>query len=95
MNLLYKLNMKTVSLVFPHQLFKQNKALNNTNAVYLIEEFLFFKQYLFHFQKLLLHRASMKAYEAYLKEKGFEVQYIESNKPISDIRQLIVHLALS
>ncbi|WP_438944783.1 cryptochrome/photolyase family protein [Sediminibacterium sp.] len=84
--------MKTVSLVFPNQLFKQNKALNNIYKVYLIEESLFFNQYSFHFQKLLLHRASMKAYEAYLKEKGLEVQYIEANQPISDIRQLIPFL---
>lgn len=85
--------MKTVSLVFPHQLFKQNKALNNIYKVYLIEESLFFNQYSFHFQKLLLHRASMKAYEAYLKENGLEVEYIEANQPISDIRQLIPNLA--
>ena len=85
--------MKTVSLVFPNQLFKQNKALNNIYKVYLIEESLFFNQYSFHFQKLLLHRASMKAYEAYLKENGLEVEYIEANQTISDIRQLIPNLA--
>lgn len=84
--------MKTISLVFPHQLFKQNKALDKKYPVFLIEEFLFFNQFSFHFQKLLLHRASMKAYEAYLKEKGLEVQYIEANQPISDIRQLIPFL---
>jgi len=57
--------MKTISLIFPHQLFKYSSALEKNNPVYLIEEWLFFNQYAFNYQKLLLHRASMKAYEAF------------------------------
>ena len=45
----------------------------------LIEEFLFFRHYKFHKQKLVLHRASMKYYEGYLLENGVKVTYIDSN----------------
>ena len=43
----------------------------------LIEEPLFFTQYDFHIQKLILHRASMKFYENYLKQKNILVEYFE------------------
>jgi len=58
-----------ISLLFPHQLFEKNKALATGREVYLIEEFLFFNQYAFHQQKLVLHRASMKAYADLLIKK--------------------------
>ena len=84
--------MKTVNLVFPHQLFKESEALFEKKPVYLIEEWLFFRQYSFHYQKLLLHRASMKAYESYLKAAGHSVQYIDSQNPLSNILELIPYL---
>ena len=69
-------------LVFPHQLFKKHPALHGKNThVVLIEDALFFgdKKYpaSFHKQKLWLHRASMKRYEAALREKGIDVEYID------------------
>lgn len=71
--------MSDVTLVYPHQLFLISKsaALEHDRPVVLIEEPLFFTQFRFHKQKLMLHRASMKAYEAYLKEHDFEVTYLE------------------
>ncbi|WP_373397822.1 cryptochrome/photolyase family protein [Algoriphagus halophilus] len=54
---------KAINLIFPHQLFSTGPLLENGNEIYLIEEFLFFKQYRFHQQKLAFHRASMKAYQ--------------------------------
>lgn len=51
---------KSVFLLFPHQLFRQVDALQEVDEVYLIEEYLFFNQYAFHQQKLLLLRSSMK-----------------------------------
>ncbi|MGA1932201.1 cryptochrome/photolyase family protein [Arcobacter sp. YIC-464] len=63
-------------LVYPHQLFEDITNFRNKKIV-LVEEPLFFTQYEFHIQKLVLHRASMKFYENYLKEKGFEVEYYE------------------
>lgn len=81
--------MKEVSIVFPHQLFRNHPALHQQRAVILIEEVLFFKQYRFHKNKLVFHRASMKSYENYLTKKGFEVIYIDAQDVRSDTRQLV------
>lgn len=81
--------MKEVSLVFPHQLFEDHPSLKKERPVYLVEEFLFFRQYNFHKQKLAFHRASMKYYKDLLTEKGYQVSYIESNNPLSNARDLI------
>ncbi len=84
--------MNVIAIVFPHQLFEEHPALLNTRPVYLIEEFLFFKQYNFHKQKLVFHRASMKAYQTYLQNKGYEVRYIEAKEKIADVRNLLPFL---
>jgi deoxyribodipyrimidine photolyase-related protein len=84
--------MSSATLIFPHQLFKDHPAVLQSRKVYLIEERLFFKQYNFHQQKLVLHRASMKNYAAYLTSKKTEVEYIESVNNLSDVRQLIPYL---
>ncbi|MFK7784100.1 MAG: cryptochrome/photolyase family protein [Crocinitomicaceae bacterium] len=81
--------MKNIQLVFPHQLFENLSQLDDQAEVFLIEEWLFFKQYPFHKQKIVFHRATMKAYERYLKESGFKVMYVESIEERSDIRKLI------
>ena len=85
--------MKSVSLVFPHQLFEQHPALQKDRPIYLVEEWLFFRQYNFHQQKLILHRSGMKFYEAFLKEKNHQVEYIETSDERNDVRQLILFLA--
>ncbi|SEF55887.1 deoxyribodipyrimidine photolyase-related protein [Halpernia humi] len=77
---------KKVNLIFPHQLFKNHSLLDLEGDFYLIEEYLFFKQYKFHKQKLAFHRASMKCYQNYLEEKGLSIIYIESADELSDIR---------
>lgn len=81
-----------IGLVFPHQLFEQNILANNCETIYLVEEYLFFKQYAFHKQKIAFHRASMKFYENYLQSQGIKVEYIESQNELSDIRKLIPYL---
>ena len=81
--------MHKIFLVFPHQLFKDISRLKLADEVCLIEEFLFFKQYSFHKQKLLLHRASMKYYEDYLIENGIKVKYTDAVMVESDIRIFI------
>ena len=80
--------MNEVTIVFPHQLFEQHPALSIGRPVYLIEEELFFRQYKFHKQKLVLHRASMKCYEEWLSHK-YQVNYIESIQEESNIITLI------
>jgi deoxyribodipyrimidine photolyase-related protein len=84
--------MKLATLIFPHQLFESNPAILPNAEVFLVEEFLFFKHYNFHRQKLKFHRATMKFYEDYLIKKGIRVNYIESNNELSDVRKLIPHL---
>lgn len=85
--------MNAVNLIFPHQLFEKSVLIDNGLPVYLVEEFLYFKQYPFHKQKIAFHRATMKYYEAYLIQKGVNVNYIEAIESTADIRQLIPALA--
>lgn len=84
--------MNELSLVFPHQLFKNNPALAKDRPVYLVEETLFFSYQNFHKQKLVFHRASMKAYANYLNNSGFQVNYIEFDSELADTRALIKKL---
>jgi deoxyribodipyrimidine photolyase-related protein len=85
--------MKEVTLIFPHQLFAPSPLLSLKHLIILLEEFLFFKQYAFHQQKILFHRASMKAYADELMHHGHEVNYIDSTDYRSDIRKLVPYLA--
>ena len=78
---------KSINLIFPHQLFSESPLLENGHDVYLIEEYLFFRQFKFHKQKIAFHRASMKSYCAYVEARGTKVHYIESDHELSDIRQ--------
>ena len=79
--------MKAINIIFPHQLYLQTPILENNSETYLIEEYLFFKQYKFHKQKIAFHRASMKAYQNYLEGLNKTVHYIDSDNELSDIRQ--------
>lgn len=82
-----------ITLIFPHQLLKEHPALDKGRPVWLVEEFLFFRQYPFHKLKLIFHRASMKAFAAGLKAKGFDVNYMYAAEETADIRKLIPYLA--
>ncbi len=80
------------TLIFPHQLFEDTTLLPLNETVYMVEEWLFFKQYPFHKQKLMLHRASMQCYKAYLETKGHNVKYIQATEAESDVRILLQKL---
>ena len=82
-------------LLFPHQLFKEIDLLKQFDKIYLIEESLFFTQYKFHKQKMVLHRASMKYYENYLTENNISVEYIQATDSASDVTELIKTLELN
>ena len=85
--------MKTINLIFPHQLFEESPIFQVNAPVYLIEEYLFFNQYSFHKQKIAFHRATMKRYADFLKkEKSIKVHYIQAIEQVSDIRLLIATL---
>lgn len=85
--------MKEVNLLFPHQLFEESPLPLNQYPLYTVEEYLFFNQYAFHKQKIAFHRTSMKKYAAFLEAKAVEVNYIDAQEEISDVRNLIPALA--
>ena len=85
--------MNKIGLLFPHQLFQQHEIFEICDTIYLIEEFLFFKQYAFHKQKIAFHRASMKALHAQLSDQELSVQYVDSQLDHSDIRVFIPKIA--
>ena len=70
----------SAAIILPNQLFKQNPILAPNRMVFLVEEWHYFNQYNFHKEKLVLHRASMKFYEQFLKDKGYKVVYIEADQ---------------
>ncbi|WP_430908899.1 cryptochrome/photolyase family protein [Maribacter sp. 2-571] len=81
-----------VNIIFPHQLFKEHPLIGNGYPIYLVEEYLYFKQYPFHKQKIAYHRATMKCFEAVLRQKKQNPVYVEAVDAISDIRKLVPHL---
>ncbi len=71
-----------VTLIFPHQLFTDHPSLDQSRPAYLLEDALLFGgdphwPINFHRKKLILHRASMKAYAARLEQEGFTVHYVD------------------
>lgn len=70
-----------VTLIFPHQLFKDHPALDKSRKIFLIEDPLFFSDIRyplnFHKKKLIFHRASMKFYEKFLTDQGYDVVYLQ------------------
>lgn len=84
--------MKKAQIIFPNQLFQDISHLEKSFPVFLVEEYLFFRQYKFHQQKIAFHRATMKFYESYLTEAGFTVHYIDATSEWSDVRNFIKKL---
>jgi deoxyribodipyrimidine photolyase-related protein len=82
-------NKSKVNLIFPHQLFETSRLIDNGFDIYLVEEYLFFRHYKFHKQKIAFHRASMKAYQAYLESKSRTVFYIDAFEDNASITSLI------
>jgi deoxyribodipyrimidine photolyase-related protein len=89
----FGMHLKSVTLIFPHQLFEKHPAVQTDRVVYLIEEELYFNQYSFNKKKLILHRASMRYYSDFLRDKGLNVEYIDARNPLCDIRKLVPYLA--
>ena len=81
--------MPAITIIFPHQLYKLHPAIDKSRKIILVEEWLFFKQYNFHKQKIVLHRATMQFYYSHLKSQGFNVEYIAVQDERSEVRQLI------
>lgn len=85
-------------LIYPHQLFSVHPITSARCKLYfLIEDPLFFQQYSFHRQKLILHRASMQSFSRRLKKLGFQVKYIEAQelKQSGDIAAILSRLGVT
>ncbi len=78
--------MKPATIIFPHQLFKHHPALSKGREIFLVEEQLFFSgapsSLQFHKKKLMLHRASMQAYQRRLQSQGYHVHYVDFRKDL-------------
>jgi deoxyribodipyrimidine photolyase-related protein len=81
----------TFFILYPHHLFESLEPLRG-HKILLVEESFFFTYYRFHVQKLILHRASMKFYEAYLIENGFDVEYLEDDTALEKYQNNTVTL---
>jgi deoxyribodipyrimidine photolyase-related protein len=78
-----------IGIVFPHQLFETSLIIDTCSKIYIIEEYLFFKQFAFHKQKLAFHRASMQFYASYLLAQNKAVIYVDAQHDESDIRHFV------
>ncbi len=81
-------------LIFPHQLFAEHFSYDPKTLFIFIEDDLFFREFTFHKQKLILHRASMQFHYKRLQNAGFEVEYIEtstSQTSMDRLAELLTH----
>jgi deoxyribodipyrimidine photolyase-related protein len=86
--------LSTAVLLFPHQLFAQHEAFCINMPIVLIEEYLFFSQFRFHKKKLVLHRATMKNWQAEKEKQGYTILYVEAaQNPQHDVRRWIQQAA--
>jgi deoxyribodipyrimidine photolyase-related protein len=84
---------KKAAVIFPNQLFETNFETFNGSEIFIIEEFLFFKQFSFHKQKLVFHRASMKSHEAFINSKtSTKITYIDAQNVLSDVIEFVSYL---
>jgi len=68
------------ALIYPHQLFDPHPALTGAELCVLVEDPLFFSQYRWHAQKLVLHRAAMQHFAAALRRRRRKVVYVEARE---------------
>jgi deoxyribodipyrimidine photolyase-related protein len=89
--------MASAALIYPHQLFHPHPAIAGTSLAVLVEEPLFFGQYSFHRQKLILHRASMKRYAERLKAQRRRVVYVDARElaDTADLARILLKLKVS
>ena len=80
-----------VRLVYPHQLFEDHLEAPAGTLFVLIEDDLFFRQYRFHTQKLVLHRASMRRFATRLRE-SFDVECIDTSADATTGERLVALL---
>nr|WP_064571198.1 cryptochrome/photolyase family protein [Gordonia sp. LAM0048] len=82
-----------VRVVLPHQLFESHLDAEPGTRFVLVEHDLMFRQYRFHVQKLVLHRASMRRFADRLRDRGFDVDILETDAQQSSHDKLVAHLS--
>ncbi|KQO39523.1 cryptochrome/photolyase family protein [Aeromicrobium sp. Leaf245] len=70
---------RAVRLVLPHQLFVEHLDVPAGTSFVLVEHDLLFRQYAFHAQKLVLHRASMERFAQRLESAGHDVVRVRTD----------------
>jgi deoxyribodipyrimidine photolyase-related protein len=90
--------MRTVGLIFPNQLFRDNPVVRSSpETVLLIEDSLFFgdEQYplAFHKQKLAYHRATMNSYASSLRKNSFSSRTVSWQNSTSSLPSVLSELA--
>ncbi len=80
-------------LVFPHQLFESHLDEPAATRFVLVEDDLLFRHQPVHAQKLVLHRASMRLFAGRLRERGFDVDVVETDAEASTGERLAALVA--
>ncbi|CAN5682729.1 cryptochrome/photolyase family protein [soil metagenome] len=80
--------MPIARVVFPHQLFVEHLEVSSDTLVVLVEPDLFFRQLPFHTHKLVLHRATMRAFADRLRDAGLSVVPVETAADASSDERL-------
>lgn len=83
--------MTKAAVVYPHQLFVDHPALVGVSQVVLVEDPLYFSQWRFHRQKLMLHRATMMQFAESCRQQKFKVHYVEASS-LEDTASIALHL---
>jgi len=78
----------SIRLVFPHQLFVEHCDADDGTEFVLVEDDLFLRQYDFHAQKLILHRASMRRFATRLHDAGYAVHHVDTDAKVSSGERL-------
>lgn len=76
---------RPVRLIFPNQLFAEHLEADPKTLMLLVEDDLYFKQYPFHKQKLILHRVTIRHFRDRLVNAGFQTKIIENSVTKSNI----------
>jgi len=88
--------MSDTFIIFPNSLFAKNIYINNKTNVYIIEHPVYFTKYNYHKMKLVLHRASMRYYNDYIKSKyKCKVTYINFEYKLSKLFKQFTNKTIS
>jgi len=78
------------SIILPNQLFASSPVLMVDRKIFLVESTRFFSDFRYHKKKLVLHRASMRAYLEKIRGDGYDVEYIPyPDSKTADLLRLI------